>query len=93
VQGVGGFLCRGYCVRSVVSAGKENDWAVLKIKPNSITKRLPGDQRGFYTIVQASFNPLPKIALVGYGASNNKNAFLQRTSSLCPTFHKFIHVS
>jgi glutamyl endopeptidase len=61
-----------------VSTGKENDWAVLKIKPNSITKRLPGDHRGFYSIFKETLNPFLKIALVGYGASNNKNAFLQQ---------------
>jgi hypothetical protein len=59
------------------SNGKNSDWAVIKLKPNSITKKLPGEERGFFEISKDDFHPLDQIAVIGYGAAENAFSFLQ----------------
>jgi V8-like Glu-specific endopeptidase len=60
------------------SNGKNSDWAVIKLKPNSITKKLPGEERGFFEISKDDFHPLDQIAVIGYGAAENAFSFLQQ---------------
>ncbi len=67
---------------SVVSTdgGRGNDFAILRLKPNRITGKLPGDLQGFY---QVSFE-LPKIGdivnITGYGSdrSDRERHFAQQ---------------
>lgn len=60
------------------SDGKNKDWAVIKLKPNSITKKLPGEERGFFEISKDDFQPSDRIAVIGYGAAENAFSFLQQ---------------
>ena len=70
---------------SIISknGGMGNDYAVLRLKANAITGKLPGDLQGHYNV---SFN-LPKtgdmVRITGYGAdrSDNDRNFAQQSHS------------
>ena len=54
---------------SVVSeyTGLGNDWAVMRIKKNSITKRFPGAVQGNYTVAFETPVPGEVVRITGYG--------------------------
>ena len=47
-----------------------NDWAVMKIKPNKITGKYPGDVGGFYSISTDDVRAGEEISIAGYGRDN-----------------------
>ena len=60
------------------SNGIGSDWAVIKLKSNSITKKLPGEERGYYQISTDEIHTSDQISVIGYGAAENAFSFLQQ---------------
>lgn len=67
---------------SVVSrnGGQGQDWAVLRVLPNTITGELPGDVQGYYGIAPSAPAISDIIRITGYGAANGADRnFAQQT--------------
>lgn len=67
---------------SVVSrnGGQGQDWAVLRILPNTITGALPGDAQGYYSVARSAPVISDIIRITGYGAANGQDRnFAQQT--------------
>ena len=44
-----------------------NDWSVLNLRPNKVTKKLPGELHGYYSISKDPVKPGEEISIAGYG--------------------------
>lgn len=68
---------------SIVSRNGDlgNDWAVMKIKANNLTKKFPGEVGGFYPVNFSTPKVGEKISIAGYGRDDrrelNSNGVLQ----------------
>lgn len=62
---------RGTIISS--NGGIGNDWAVMKIKPNTISGQLPGQVSGFYKVDFGTGNTKVNdiVRITGYGADSN----------------------
>ena len=64
--------------------GEGDDWAVIKLLPNNITGKYPGDIQGHYT-VNTSSAPMAgeQVVITGYGVDNNdpEISFSQQTNT------------
>lgn len=62
------------------NGGQGKDWAVLRLKENEITGKLPGDVQGKYNVSYESPNVGDVIRITGYGAADGPDRnFAQQT--------------
>lgn len=63
------------------NGGRGNDWSVMKLKPNSITGKFPGDVQGFYEVKFKKPAVGSKLRITGYGVDNDDDDrnFAQQT--------------
>jgi V8-like Glu-specific endopeptidase len=65
-------------------SGKGNDWAVVRLMPNSITGKYPGDVQGFYKVALTNTPTRgTRVRITGHGLDSNdpKLSFSQQTNS------------
>ncbi|WP_127717181.1 serine protease [Halobacteriovorax sp. HLS] len=64
--------------------GVGNDWAVIKLLPNKVTGKYPGDVQGYYSVaLEAPIRLGDKVTITGYGLDQNDPnlSFSQQTNS------------
>jgi V8-like Glu-specific endopeptidase len=82
---------------SIVSRneGEGNDWAVLKIRANPITKKFPGEVAGFYPVSLTLPQVGEEISIAGYGRDDrrelNTNGTLQIASGPIQSITKNVY--
>ena len=55
--------------------GLGDDWAVVKLKENVVTKKLPGDVQGFLDVGYEEFQIGDEVRITGYGITSDPSTF------------------
>ncbi len=57
--------------------GIGQQWAVVELEPNRITKKLPGDVQGFYEVATSKYRNNEPIRVVSYGYGLNDTEYVR----------------
>lgn len=63
--------------------GIGQQWAVVELEPNRVTKKLPGDVQGFYEVATGKYKNNEPIRVVGYGYGLNDTEYV-RSGEVAP---------
>ena len=63
-----------------VHNGIGDDWAVMRLKPNEVTKKYPGDVQGFIEVSFDDFEIGDEVKITGYGVTSEPDTFQAQQS-------------